>query len=218
MAVLFDLDGTILGARRNKHKIRKESTDEAGVEEIEDEKYYGTINEVLDGSKIKNRVPFFTKILDDEEKAERLAPIYNEKSLDNAFVFPDALEALEKIDEKKGLVTDGPAEVQRGKLENFGLSKYFDSIIVSGEVGVSKPDKEIFDFALDELDSTADKSLYVGNVPQLDVQGATNAGLVSVLRRNDGSDLPLEDSDHQPDYIVEDLTELLDILDKEGIE
>ena len=218
MAVLFDLDGTILGAKRNKHEIRDEATQEAGVDKIRDEEYYGTINEVLDDSKIENRVPFFREILNDEDKAERLASIYHEKSLDNAYVFPDALEALKKIEVKKGLITDGPADVQKDKIDSFGLEKYFDYIVISGEVGLSKPNREIFDYALEKLDSNHSDSLYVGNVPELDVKGAKNAGLISVVREEDGSDLPIKDSNYQPDYKIRDMTELLDIIDKEGIE
>ncbi len=218
MAVLFDLDGTILGAKRNKHEIRNEATQEAGVDEIGDEEYYGTINEVLDDNKIENRVPIFKEILNDEDKAERLASIYHEKSLDNAYVYPDALEALKEIDAKKGLITDGPADVQRDKIDSFGLEKYFDNIVISGEVGLSKPNKEIFDYALEKLDSNQSNSLYVGNVPQLDVKGAKNAGLLSVVREEDGSDLPIKESNYQPDYTIRDMTELLDIIDKEGIE
>lgn len=98
-------------------------------------------------------------------------------------------------------------------MREFDLEKYFDFIAISGELGVSKPGKEIFQIALESLDSTPEETLYVGDLPGTDVLGARNAGVISVLvlRENESS------IKHEPDYEIKDLRELQNILDKRGI-
>lgn len=217
MAVLFDLDGTILGSYRDKNEVRNECVRKYGVQEIDKEKYFEVLNEVLHNSKVEDREPIFRRFIGDEELSGIVAEEYEERSLENVFVYPDAEEVLPKIKSKKGIVTNGPRLTQWGKIRKFELEKYFDSIVVSGEVGKSKPGKEIFQIALRSLKAAPGESLYVGNVPHLDVKGAENAGLVSVLIDRDGNFEDSEKVNPKPDYIIGDLRELYGIVDTEEI-
>lgn len=217
MAVLFDLDGTILGARKEKGIVRNECAKELGLPEIRNEDYYDTLREVLHNNEIEDRVPIFEKIFDDEESARRMAELYRVESLKNAYVYPDAKEVLKKIKEKKGLITNGPKKIQSEKIREFGLEDFFDYIAISGELSKSKPGGEIFRFVLEKLDSSSEESLYVGNVPELDVQGAKNGGLTSVLINRGDNSSPDDVSEYEPDYVIEDLKELFDIIEKEKL-
>lgn len=208
MAVLFDLDGTILGTYREKIEVRNECAREMGLPEMSNEKYYEVFNRIMDNSKVETRVPIFEEILGDRDTAEELAKEYRKRSLENTYVYPEAKEVLRNLPGKKALITNGPRLVQREKLKKFDLADYFDSIFISGEIGKSKPGEEIFLLALDSLESTPDESLYVGNSLRLDVAGANNAGLTSVLISRD------EDSvGSEPDYEIKDLKELYEIVD-----
>ncbi len=217
MAVLFDLDGTILGARKEKGFVRNECAKELGLPEIENEDYYDTLRNVLHNKEVDDRVPIFREIFDDEESAERMAGIYREESLKNAYIYPDAKEVLKEIKAKKGLITNGPREIQWEKIRKFGLEDFFDYIAVSGEIAKSKPESEIFRFVLKKLESTPEESLYVGNVPELDVQGAKSAGLISVLINRGDECAPDDIFKHDPDYVIGDLRDLLDIIKLEDI-
>jgi HAD superfamily hydrolase (TIGR01549 family) len=66
-------------------------------------------------------------------------------------------------------------------LDQIELWPYFDLILASGEVGISKPDPRIFFAALDRLGARAEESLYVGDNYWADVVGAKRAGIVPVL-------------------------------------
>jgi putative hydrolase of the HAD superfamily len=55
-----------------------------------------------------------------------------------------------------------------------------DAIIVSGAVGVEKPNRRIFDMALDALDAQPSEALHVGDSVRFDVEGAIAAGISAI--------------------------------------
>ncbi len=207
MAVLFDLDGTILGAKEQKIDIMKECTEKIGVREISRDEYLDVFGRVIGSGKIDTRKPVLEEILGDGEQAERLAEEYKKRSLEVTFVYPDAEEVLQKLDGKKALVSNGPRKTQWEKIERFDLQKYFESIIISGEIGIAKPDPRIYQFALDELSSNGSDSYFVGDVEDTDILGANRAGLKSVfIKRNESQ------SSTVADYVIEDMRDLFHIV------
>jgi putative hydrolase of the HAD superfamily len=111
---------------------------------------------------------------------------------------------------KLALLTNGPADVQREKLKLSDLGRYFDSIVISGEVGIGKPDPGIFGIALDVLSATPDETVMVGNSLRSDVAGAQAAGIRAVWVNRAGTDAG---SVIKPDYEIGDLTELERVID-----
>lgn len=102
---------------------------------------------------------------------------------------PYAIRTLESLSDKTLAIVsnfDHPPRVY-SMLEQHGLTGFFDTIVISGEVGVKKPDPRIFSFALGELDPA--EVAYVGDT-QEDMQAARAAGLIPVLIRRD--DVPLD--------------------------
>lgn len=99
-------------------------------------------------------------------------------------LFPDTLPCLENlVPLKLGLITNG-YENQRRKLELEELHKKFQIVVISSEVGMAKPDPRIFKMACAALSVQPQEALYVGDLYDLDVQGAQNAGLIPIwLRR-----------------------------------
>ncbi|SFO57645.1 putative hydrolase of the HAD superfamily [Pseudonocardia ammonioxydans] len=80
-----------------------------------------------------------------------------------------------------GIVTDGQSAYARPELAELGLIDYFDSIVVSGDLGFRKPDERLFTAALDALGVGPERAVYVGNDPFRDIHGAHRAGLHTVL-------------------------------------
>jgi putative hydrolase of the HAD superfamily len=100
-----------------------------------------------------------------------------------ATLYPESLEVLARARGRgihTALITNGPSGLQRGKLAVAGLDDAFDAVIVSGEVGVRKPDPAIFALALEALAVAAGDALHVGDNPIADVRGARDAGLTAV--------------------------------------
>jgi len=79
-----------------------------------------------------------------------------------------------------GLLTNGPADIQRLKLAGTGLAGCFDAVVISGEVGMGKPDPAVFAYALDRLGASPQTTVMVGDSWERDVLGALGAGLSAV--------------------------------------
>ncbi|MBD1208712.1 MAG: HAD family hydrolase [Ignavibacteria bacterium] len=126
---------------------------------------------------LRDLVPEFT-----EHDAERLGRdmgrTYLELYADGWRLLPDAAETVRALGERfsLGLITNGFSEQQRGKLARFGWESRFDAAILSGELGVMKPHKAIFDHALAELGVSAHEAVYIGDHYETDVVGALGAG------------------------------------------
>jgi HAD superfamily hydrolase (TIGR01509 family) len=125
----------------------------------------------------------------------------------------DALDVLRKLrgKYKLGLISNfAIPECGWKLLEKFGLKKFFDVVIISGEINRRKPSAEIFERALKAIDIKASKAVFVGDMPDLDVMGPKKVGMKTVLinRR------PLkEDADVKPDRVITRLSELLAVLE-----
>jgi HAD superfamily hydrolase (TIGR01662 family) len=66
-------------------------------------------------------------------------------------------------------------------LDAMDLRSHFDMILAAGEVGIRKPEPDIFDMALERMASVASQSLYVGDNYWADVVGAQRAGVTPAL-------------------------------------
>ena len=98
------------------------------------------------------------------------------------------LSGLRKKRIKLGLVTNAyDGAEQRKRICLSGIKSCFDAIVISGEVGYSKPSSDIFYCLLDQLGLKADQAIYVGDSERYDIQGAKNAGMRSILLRHGGS-------------------------------
>lgn len=106
------------------------------------------------------------------------------------------------------VVTNGSAS-QRLKLEAIGASRYLDAVLISGEVGIAKPDPRIFQLAMSRLNATPGRSVFVGDSLEHDMAGARNAGMMTVYIRKGGE----EDAGVSAcDLVVSDLRELSDLV------
>lgn len=210
MTVLFDLDGTILG-RKEEGKLRNEIAKKFQLPDISKEEYYDAFREVVRDNRVDTRLPIFERILKDKELARRFTEDYRRMTLDYTFIYPDAKEVLQNLGVKKGLVTNGSSLGQREKIKKYDLEQYFDTIVISGEIGRSKPNPEVFIRALEDLGSSPEETLYVGDSPESDVSGAGNAGITSVLIIRDTNPSESE-PDYKPDYKIKDMRELYDIV------
>jgi putative hydrolase of the HAD superfamily len=134
--------------------------------------------------------------------------------------FADVRPVIQRLRERVrvAVITNGPSEGQREKLDLTGLTSLLDLVVVSGDLGVGKPDAAIFRFALDHLGLDPAYVWHVGDSLVNDVGGARNAGLGSVWlnRRRPhptswGTPAPTEDTP-SPDHEIATLTELVELL------
>lgn len=99
-------------------------------------------------------------------------------------VFSLVRDAVSRDDPKAarpiGIVTNGPTEVQKAKLELLGVDRLVDFVLVSEEFGVAKPDPAIFHEALRLAGVGPEEAIFVGDSVEFDMAGARAAGIPTV--------------------------------------
>jgi len=91
----------------------------------------------------------------------------------------DIVNAIKK-QVKVAIVTNGSTERQNAKIINTHLNSCFDTIIISEEVGYSKPDKRIFELALNKLNVQPEAALFVGDDLEKDIGGCQHVNIKGI--------------------------------------
>lgn len=101
----------------------------------------------------------------------------------NNHLFEGAFEILEYLQSKYNLhiITNGFQEVQNHKIKNSNLTPFFKTITNSESAGVKKPNPGIFEFALQQANTTKEQSVMIGDCIDADVKGALNFGMDAIL-------------------------------------
>jgi putative hydrolase of the HAD superfamily len=137
-------------------------------------------------------------------------------SQESGRALPFVVEVLEELRGryKLGLVTntrsDMTVEGVRGILGEAGVPDVFDVVVVSGELGVSKPDPGIFGVALEGLGLEAEEAVMVGNIVSTDIFGGNRVGMRTVLVQP-GEEYRRSEWE-TPDHTVSSLKDLIKIV------
>ena len=122
---------------------------------------------------------------------------------------PGTMELLDYLKPKYHLhlITNGFQEVQHTKLSGSGLEPYFETLTVSEEVGVKKPNPEIFLYALRKANASHAESLMIGDEMAVDIDGARAAGINQIFYNASGKTVEGERT-----FEVKSLKEIMGIL------
>ena len=121
--------------------------------------------------------------LDEDEIEEVKQFIFKNCWSLSAVSFPFAiptLKQLSKMGYKLGLITNGPHSVQMKKLQMLCLDNSFDEIIITGDIGVHKPDPLPFKLMSQRLNIKPGELIYVGDHPLNDVEASRKAGYTPI--------------------------------------
>lgn len=114
------------------------------------------------------------------ELSVRLDPIYLDKLAQGRILVPGAIPLLESLRHsgaKIGILSNGFEDVQYRKIDNAGLRPYIDLTVLSDEIGVNKPNPEIFRHAMQRSgELNPDRHIMIGDNPATDIAGAVTAG------------------------------------------
>lgn len=97
--------------------------------------------------------------------------------------FEEQIEVITKLREmgiKTAIVTnvaEDRIEFQRQKISALKIESLFDVVVMSGELGIHKPDRRIFETAANLLGVSTDQCIFVGDDPNADVAGALNSDM-----------------------------------------
>ena len=125
--------------------------------------------------------------------------------------FEDALDTLESLKEqgyKLGIIANQSAGTAQ-RLENWGLLKYFDVVAASAELGVSKPNKLIFEKAIELAGVPAYNAVMVGDRLDNDIIPAKAMGMKTVwIRKGLSIYQNIEFGKNIADWVVDTLSDL----------
>lgn len=90
------------------------------------------------------------------------------------------------------IISNGFKEATLTKMEVSNLNPFFQNVIISEEVGVNKPDKMIFEYALDKAKAQKQESIMIGDSIEADIYGAQNFGMDAIFFNPNKMDKPQE--------------------------
>lgn len=221
--ILFDLDHTLLDSHDSERQAYAHTASRAGIDDPQ--RHFATYVEINQAMwrevEAGTLQPTDVRHRRFEQFVGRLGIDADPIVMADDFVwglgafgdlYPGARTVLATLSGRAslGLVTNGLSEVQRSRLSRLGVGEYFDSIVISGEVGVTKPRPDIFDIAFEQLGSPAkDSTVIVGDSLTSDIAGGHGYGIATCWYNPSGnrSEHPVE-----PTHVVTALDQLPALL------
>lgn len=154
------------------------------------------------------RYPLLKMGLDDVLLAEAIGHQYLDLLPTQTTLMEDAFEVLDYLKSKYSLtiISNGFIEVQYKKIKSSGLEHYFDHVVLSEEANAWKPDKKIFEYALELNKGTAKEAIMIGDTYEADIRGAQNAGMDHIY-------FPLNSQFEEHQTATYRITKLIDLMD-----
>lgn len=196
--IFFDMGSTLIDETlAMEHRIREviEGTNVTYEQFVEKKIYFAKQNKPADLETIKfyglTKTPW-------HKEDERL--------------YPDAIECLKKLHGhyKLGIIANQSLG-SKERLEKFGILEYIDVVVASAEEGVVKPDKRIFEIALERAGCEPEGAAMVGDRLDNDIVPANEIGMYTIwIKQGNWKDACPREELEQPDITVESLSELIE--------
>lgn len=222
--LIFDADETLFDFKKAERHALKKAMKSLGLPYKEDLHLpqYKAINTkiwqeleagLLTQKKLKvERFRRFLKVLNCDIEAKTLAKAYMIYLSKGSFLFKDSMSLIQSLHDQYEMmiITNGLTAVQDNRIRKSTIAEYFKKIVISEEIGIPKPNPEIFKKAL-EYKGVYDKTsiLMIGDSLRSDIQGGINFG-IDTCWYNPNSLKNTED--FKPTYEVQSLMEIIDIL------
>ena len=227
--VLFDFDETLVdsfsGAKnawKETAKLIQEFLEKKGIpiDLISLQNEIEQIANVMNRKREYNRDKWWEQLLRQKvgshftkEFVTQVTENYWEALIEGSELYSDTLAILRYLQERGyrlGLLTDTDhvKAMKWKRIKQSGLEEWFEAIVVSGEDGIEmKPDPEPFHVVARRINLSPEECVFIGDKPFLDIKGAKAAGMTTILIHRRPWDRSVE-----PDYIVETLQELQELL------
>ncbi len=130
-----------------------------------------------------------------------------------SFLYDESYKLVEALHKKYrlGIITNGLTDVQVKRIRGSVIAHFFETIIISEEVGVSKPEPQIYELLLEEMDGVnKDKVLMIGDSIASDIRGGYNFGIDTCWYNANNV---MNQTEVKPTYEIQSLLQLYDLLD-----
>jgi HAD superfamily hydrolase (TIGR01549 family) len=227
-AIIFDLDNTLLNFSScetesmrktcNDHNLFMDDVDEWNLfwRNFSEHNFRHWMN-FVNGGDVKTigdvlRYSFRDSLKLEELLHSKLSDTYWDYFCNSCF-FEEGAEQILSIFKDKyplGIITNGISESQRKRLRAGNIDELFKSIVISDEVGIRKPQKEIFEIALSDFKLNNKEVLFVGDSLQDDYHGAVNSGIDFCFYNRQNIEVTNE---IKPKYMISNLLDLVGVVE-----
>jgi putative hydrolase of the HAD superfamily len=203
--VIFDLDNTLVNFAATRDLAYADMAKLLHVEGIDADAYLSACTEVDrplfrrfeqgDITRQEYRIQRFAepfvrlRLIARDDLVARLNTLFMDCVNDRPLLYDDVLPVLNALRARgvpTAILTNGPSDGQRRKLQATGLGAAVDHVAIGEELGVSKPSSAAFLAVVDRFSLSPGDALMVGDSPELDYDGALNAGLQARLLDREG--------------------------------
>ena len=221
-AILFDLDNTLIDFLKMK-KMSVEAAITAMIDAglpLKKEKAMKILWDLYDKYGIEYGTifqKFLLKTLGKIDFKILASGIIAYRGVKNGFLepYPHVISTLLRLKErgiKLAVVSDAPVKKAWLRLVSMKIADFFDVVVTIDDAdGKAKPDPKPYRMALRKLDMEPDEVMFVGDNPNRDIKGAKRLGIKTVLAKY-GEWTKAKDKNLRPDYEIDDVKELLDIV------
>lgn len=203
--IFFDLDGTLID---HDYAVRKALTTMLSKQNIktsmnEDEVYH------LWNKTLENYYNLYLqgKLSHSEQRRERMKAFYNHFNVTlsdievekvfyvylssyerNWLLYDDVLDILNSLNDRRlGIISNGALQQQANKLKKTELDDYFEILVTSQEIGIAKPNKDIFLHACTKAEVNIKDCIYIGDRWETDALGSREAGMKAIWLDRSGN-------------------------------
>ena len=218
--VLFDNDDTLMDFQAGNRNAVNRLMDELGYFHPDRYEQYQAVNRELwaalergEIAQSELRLRRFMRFYDlspvpgdPKAASDRFVTLLGEQSI----LMPHAEEVVRAIASRLPviIVTNGMTVIQKNRMDRSPLKDLISGMVISEELGVSKPRPEIFWQALRPLSVAPEDALMIGDGVSSDIRGANNAGIDACWLNPSGAVLP---EGVHAEYIIRDLRECVEI-------
>ncbi len=221
-AVFFDLFFTLANPVYSNDSIENEydilTIEKSIWEEVSESQYYERgIGNLKDPYKIIENIAF---VIDSEISQDKLVKAtearinrFKKCLMEIDIETIDTISKIKKLKKKMGLISNSDCIDKLGWVES-PISKYFDTSIFSCDVGAMKPNKRIYEAALNIIKENPSDCLYVGDGGNSELKAAKELGMTTVLTTKHIKILwpeKISEIQRYADYKIDGINELLEL-------
>lgn len=215
-AILFDLDGTLLDRDASLVKLLEDQYERYSkiFHYIPRDTYIKKFIE-LDAKGYVSKDQVYSQLIDEFElngtDPEELHQDYLDQFKYHCIGFDQLHTTLKGLADrglKLGIISNGRCQFQMDNIKGLKIERFFDTVLISECENLRKPDPDIFNRALAQLDVTVEEAVFVGDHPLNDIKAAHNVGMKTVWKKE------IHWGPAEASRVIEELAELLDVADQ----
>lgn len=222
-AVIFDLDNTLVDFMKMKKRSIEEAIPamiDAGLPIT-----YKECEKIIDGIYNEQGIEYqqvFDKLLQNvlkiiDYKILSAGIIAYRRAREAALIpYPhvySTLNSLLKLGIKLGILSDAPSKEAWLRLAQLNFIHTFDQVVTFNDTGERKPHPAPFNLILKKLNVNASETIMIGDWAERDIIGAKNVGMKTAFAKYGDT---FNTQNHEADFELNDISELVNIIKKEN--